>query len=367
MAMQEDLLGYLLGALSDDEMRRIARLLSERPELRDQLDALKEKTDVLENAYVPVDPPSVDLVACTLSLIDRQSLSVPTEGTKASSGADLPSRSGSIYEDCDSVKLSVPTSPIAASTSSRWLDWIGVAAAVTIFFGILLPTLTNERFEARKAACQDQLRRLGLALTQFVSRSPEQRLPAVAESGPEAFSGVYALRLNEAGLMPNSEVRWCPSIASPDTSENALVNLGEIQSVTTLHQAPVDQLKQIQRYAGGHYAYNLGVIDEDRYTPPKFESRASFAVMADTPLVGNLAVSDLGRSDELSKWLGHDGRGINVLYEDGRVRFISLDSLQAMPDHPLLNHQGNVEAGVNIDDASLAPSWRPPFTDVPQR
>ena len=36
------------------------------------------KTDVLENAYVPVDPPSVDLVACTLSLIDRQSLSVPT-------------------------------------------------------------------------------------------------------------------------------------------------------------------------------------------------------------------------------------------------------------------------------------------------
>ena len=33
---------YLLGALSDDEMRRIARLLSDRPELRDQLDALED-------------------------------------------------------------------------------------------------------------------------------------------------------------------------------------------------------------------------------------------------------------------------------------------------------------------------------------
>ena len=56
-----------------------------------------------------------------------------------------------------------------------------------------------------------------------------------------------------------------------------------------------------------------------------------------------------------------------MLYEDGRVRFIPLAALETMPDHPLLNHRGEVEAGVSVDDAALAPSWRPPFVNVRQR
>ena len=54
-------------------------------------------------------------------------------------------------------------------------------------------------------------------------------------------------------------------------------------------------------------------------------------------------------------------------FEDGRVNFITVPSLDSMPDHPWLNHHGDVEAGVNVDDASLAPSWRPPFVHVRQR
>ena len=65
--------------------------------------------------------------------------------------------------------------------------------------------------------------------------------------------------------------------------------------------------------------------------------------------------------------VGHNATGINVLYEDGRVRFLQLPALERMPDHPLLNHRGEVEAGVSVDDATLAPSWRPPFVNVLQR
>ena len=65
--------------------------------------------------------------------------------------------------------------------------------------------------------------------------------------------------------------------------------------------------------------------------------------------------------------IGHSGFGINVLYEDGRVQFISLSSLETMRDHPLMNHRAQPEAGVNVDDASLAPSWYPPFINVRQR
>jgi len=38
--------------------------------------------------------------------------------------------------------------------------------------------------------------------------------------------------------------------------------------------------------------------------------------------------------------LSHGGRGINVLYEDGHVGFLPTDSLDRIPDNPLVNHDG---------------------------
>ena len=48
--MQEDLLGYLLGALDDAEMRRISERLQEDSSLLAELERLKRITDTLENA-----------------------------------------------------------------------------------------------------------------------------------------------------------------------------------------------------------------------------------------------------------------------------------------------------------------------------
>ena len=56
------------------------------------------------------------------------------------------------------------------SSSYRWWDWIGATVAAAVVLCIILPALANGRFEARKIACQDQLRRFGVALTEFVSR-----------------------------------------------------------------------------------------------------------------------------------------------------------------------------------------------------
>jgi hypothetical protein len=230
-----------------------------------------------------------------------------------------------------------------------------------VILGLMLPMLAEGRFESRKIACQDQLRQFGTAITQFVNRNQQERLPAVTEAGPEAFAGVYAVRLNDAGLLSDPSIRWCPSLNPPRDDEITLTEVNEIVSVDELHQTPVDRLRQIQQFVGGHYAYTLGVMEQDQLTPPRFESRSSFAVMSDAPLTG---VADRSR---LIQRIGHSAAGINVLYEDGRVRFVPIAALDSMPDHPLLNHRGQVEAGVNTDDASLAPSWRPPFVEVRQR
>jgi hypothetical protein len=358
--MHEDILGYLLGALEPHEMRRVAQWLREDAAAREELAKLERSLKLLEDGLDPVEPPPSNLVGRTLANLPPlpAAPSAPcTPAPQSTTGQSV------VHHDSVSVGLAPMRSSIDTSPNSTmtWIDWAGGALAAAVLLGLLLPSLAQGRLEARKATCHDQLRQLGTALTQFVMRNQQNRLPAVAESGPEAFAGNYAIRLHQAGLMENPSIRWCPSIDQPTNDNGVDPRLDEMVSTEDLYIAPVDQLRRIQRTAGGDYAYNLGVIDGNDFKPPRYESRSSFAVMSDAPMIG--MPGGTLRAD----LIGHSGLGINVLYESGRVQFLSLSSLHSMPDHPLLNHHGRVEAGVNIDDASLAPSSRPPFVDVPQR
>ena len=362
--MHEDLLGYLLGALEPHEMRRVAELLQQDPEARRHLADIERSLRPLEEAYEPPEAPPRDLVARTLNSLPP--LDADLSGERESVTHSNQATDGQA-ESAERAVASTPLESFPPSVDASrgggpvWVDWIGAACAALVILALMLPALAQGRFEARKVACQDQLRQFGTAITQFVNRSPQERLPAVSEQGPEAFAGVYAVRLNDAGLLTDPAVRWCPSLSPPVESQAALTDLQQIVSIDQLHDASVDQLRQMQQYSGGHYAYNLGVVEQDQLTSPKFESRASFAIMSDASLAG---ITD---PNDLSKRMGHNATGINVLYEDGRVVFVPLVALEAMPDHPLLNHRGEAEAGVNVDDASLAPSWRPPFISVRQR
>ena len=360
----EDLLGYLLGALEPDEMRRVAGWLREDAAARAELDKIERAlrplrhddrlqgdSDRPRNAE---ELPPPDLISRTLDSLP------PLAGSTGSVG---PIDAGvSPGGATDPVLVSL-NAPIDAPADGRqtWFDWAGGAVSMAILLGLLLPMLANGRFEARKVACQEHLRQLGTALTSFVNRSQQNRLPAVADEGPEAFAGVYAVRLNQVGLLPDPELRWCPSRDMPEPAALASMNFRDVADAASLHRIAVDRLKRIQRYSGGHYAYSLGVIDTNGFTSPRFSSRSTFAVMSDAPK----------KQSSEAVWtndpVGHGGTGINVLYEDGRVRFVAIPSLDAMMDHPLRNHLGHGEAGVNVDDASLAPSSCPPFVYVRQR
>ena len=342
--MHEDLLGYLLGALEPDEMQRVTQWLREDPHARAQLAKIEQSLKPLQQdaelgtLFDDTLPPK-NLVARTLSGLPP--LPAPTSApviAPMSSGIDTPS-----------------------GAQRSWFDWMGGAVSVAILLGLLLPTIASGRLEARKVACQDHLRQFGTALTNFVNRSQQSRLPSVSESGPEAFAGVYAVRLKEVGLLDDPDIRWCPSRDQPALTNDTSREINTVVGTEALYRATINELKRIQRFAGGHYAYSLGVIDTNGFTSPRFESRSSFAVMSDAPR--NLA----SQGSWNTATAGHNGTGINVLYEDGRVRFVSILSLDDTIDHPLRNHLGRGEAGINVDDASLAPSWRPPFVHVRQR
>jgi hypothetical protein len=353
----EDLLGYLLGALEPDEMQRVSQWLREHPEAREQLAEIERSLRPLEEGFEAIEAPSDDLLARTLDGIP--------EGPPPKPGEDAPSISSPVPL-CDA-------DPSAETGSGRvrwsWLDTVGSLLSVAVLLALLLPMIAAGRFEARKIACQDQLRELGTALMQYVSRDPQGRLPQVAKSGPEAFAGVYRLRLADQGLLTPSESRWCPSADMPDLSNQAASRAASVReqwyqlpAVKELAQLPVDELQRIQRIAGGHYAYSLGVVGDQGFSSPRFEARTSFAVMADAPVA-----YVIGGEQEPTLRFSHGGRGVNVLYEDGAVRFIRIEALDSMPDHPFVNHIGVGEAGVNVDDASLGPSWWPPFRISLQR
>ena len=368
--MHEDLLGYLLGALEPEEMQRVSAWLRESPEAQAELAELERRLKPLDEGFEAIEAPSDDLLERTLiSLPPGPPPSSPEEA--AAIEASLPSDT---RETNDPVRLaSMEQANPNEVNSGRWsmLDSIGSLVSIAILLALLLPMIAEGRFESRKVACQDKLRQYGTAFLQYVNRDQQRRLPQVAPTGPEAFAGIYAIRLSDAGLLPMELNRWCPSAGLPlprsmpeelKNHPNMVASLNSLPHVDHLHSMAVNELKQVQRFAGGHYAYTLGVVDERGYGSPRFEARTSFAVMADAPIGGALGAP--GR-DRLK--YSHGGEGINVLYEDGAVRFVRVEAFNTMPDHPLINHNGASEAGVNIDDASLSPSWRPPFNDALQR
>ncbi|TWU34124.1 hypothetical protein Q31b_55950 [Novipirellula aureliae] len=349
-------------------MQRVAELLRDDAEMRIELEKLERALRPLEDHYQPPLSPPPDLVSKTMSALPP----LPIPANSESSDFPLPEDALAGFPVA-AMNDGVET---PARSGSGWADWMASALSAAVLLALILPSLAEGRFESRRAACQDQLRQFGTALTQFVNRDEQSRLPAVAKEGPEAFAGIYAVRLNEAGLLgdvssgpttrdSSSEhymlSRWCPSLGRPTANAFSKSSIDHVATIDELHHADHDTLRELQQLAGGHYAYTLGVVDGNDFGSPKFESRSSFAVMSDSP--GNQFIGSQGPTSSAS----HGRLGVNILYEDGRVQFVSLSSLGSIPDHPWFNYRGDVEAGVNIDDASLAPSWRPPFANVRQR
>lgn len=398
--MREDLLGYLLSALEPHEMRRIDQRLEEDPLLREELAEVQRMLDQVDHNAGDndlVELPS-GLVARTLQCIDE-----------AVSGRDeVPNQRFSLFSPKSPVSLLRPEPVLPGKSSWRWGDVLVGSFAVGILLALTFPVLARYRGEARKIACQDNLRQLGVAIGDFVTGRTDSRLPQVAESGHEAFAGIWELRLTDRGLLNDAALRWCPDGTIPDeqcerncdkqdhahsqlaiygnsanqanhypTASPASRNHGGTKFtrvgthdlinsehlIDAAYRGDLELLKFIQRIAGGHYAYNLGVMENGRYQTPRYEGRSSFAVLGDMPIAGRQSAD--GVDVTTMKW--HHGQGANILYEDGSVRHVRPRSMIDIHDHPYTNHRSAIAAGVHIDDAALGASWYAPSPDAVQR
>ena len=319
--IREQLLGYLLGALDDVERLEVEQQLETNPNWRDELESLALSLEPLAESYEEFEPPA-GLAARTCSLIaSRWKVTPAGKGLHPVTRAEV--RGGSRWSIADVVVMA------------------GICLAGAMLF---FPVISQSRYAARLQACQNNLRELGFALIDFSEKAGQGYFPEVPIEGNRAVAGIYAPVLLDAGYLTDESRLICPSSALAQGADAwQLPTLGEID------RASGRTLLLIQRSIGGSYGYNLGVVVNGRHRAPRNLGRTHFALMADAPslqLAGHRSTN-------------HGGRGDNILYEDGHIRYVVESRSEG--DDPFVNRLGWMEAGIDADDAVVAPSFTPPF------
>ena len=366
----DELIAYLLGDAPPELSQRLELCLSVDSELLQRLASLRRMLGQIDSPAGRFEPPA-DLVDTTLERIDQIAAASTTSDILATD--DPPSLDDNRQGSKQLVQRVCLSSSLSSPQRRRWMwDSTALTISLTILCCLALPALLRARFESRKAQCARNLELTGSELVGYALNHPQSRFPFVALEGPQAFAGVYAVYLHEAGGNIPAGQLHCPSLlgigrlADQRLDTSLASEKTNLPSFAELHRLAGDELKLVQQVAGGDYAYNLGVAEGGNPQAPKCQGRSQFAIVADAPvmLVSNEENHETGRK----QFIAHEGKGINIFFEDGHVRFVTADSISSLDlahasliDNPFENQRGAHELGLHPQDASLAPSHFAPL------
>jgi hypothetical protein len=322
---REQLLGHLLGALDEDEQATLDTLLQSDPEFRKELVLLRKRLEPLAALRVNYDSPP-GLAERTCRFVAAHLASPATALSK---------------------RLSPEVVPPTRIGRMTKLDMVMSAIVLTAASLLIFPAVANSRFSARRAACQDNLRELGSALTQY-SQTNGGYFPAVPSQGKLATAGIYA-----PVLLQNKLITDVSRVVCPDSSLAGQRNSFHIPTYSELELAPSAKIAGLRPTLGGSYGYNLGYTRDGSYYPTKNLYRDNFAVMSDSP-------SD--RLDHQSQ--NHGGWGQNVLFENNSVKFVTRSRPEGSNDDIFTNDAGQVAAGLQQNDSVIGASQTAPINYV---
>jgi anti-sigma factor RsiW len=323
----QQLLGYLLGALEDDERVALEEQLRTSAKLRERLAALRQQIERLRGASCESEPPP-GLARRTCHFIAAYA---------EASSAKEPARAAA-----SATPVQLPSGP-----SWRWGDVSVMAGIMVTAVLLIFPAIESSRFRARVTACQENLQRLGTALIRY-SDHHAKYFPQVSQQGNLAAAGIYAPVLLGDGLLEASRQVVCPGSSLAGDRSFQVPSLGQLGAATGR------ELEQLRSVMGGSYGYSLGYVEDGRYVSTRNLSRPTFALMADAP------------SDTLPGFQSenHGGRGQNVLFEDGHVRFLTSSRPIEDGDDVFVNDTGLVAAGDHRNDSVVAGSGAAPLVFI---
>jgi hypothetical protein len=343
--MREQLLGYLLGALDASQQSEVERAVQSDPQLREELDLLDQALEPLRADRGRYEPPcglaerTLDAVAAIAGWPDEELETAPRN-------AEEPVLPRAMLTS----KLSAPRETAAKAWSGRWgaLDVAASAAILAAAAMLFFPAVNSSRFDARVAACQSNLLAIARGLENY-GENHQQQLVTIPESGNLSIAGVYAPTLHEAGYVTQSKSFYCPG-AQTARDAVAAAEAPRIPRISEMERAIGEELRQLQRRAGGSFGYTLGYLVNGEYGPLRNLRRATFPIMTDAP-----GPQHLGRLST-----NHEGLGQNALFEDFHIEFLPGGHL-AGEDDIFHSDRGVVEAGLHQGDAVIGASHSSPL------
>jgi prepilin-type processing-associated H-X9-DG protein len=336
----ETLLGYLMGSLSVEESVWIEERLVSSSSLRQRLSDLRSLLEPLAIDDENFEPPA-GLVSETMSRVESQEQEIET--AKSVQPVQGFQRSGLDWYEA----------PVGMRMA--WIDSLVTLAAGIIFLSILLPFVWHWREESRRMTCEDNLRQVGEAMAFFSTITSNRRIPEIDREGAMSFAGVYAIRLRDFGLLDSIGWLHCPSSPHVDLPQ-AVPNSRQFLA------AHLEEQVSWRSVVGGNYGFHLGNMLNGVYVTPKLDQPFRFALLGDVWPRADGVVGNFDDEMEL-----HGKRGVNVLYNDGSVRWLRVpySGSNMSLDNPYLNDQSQQGPGIGIADSCLAPSPCSPVVITP--
>jgi hypothetical protein len=323
-AMRNDLVGYLCGALDDEEMRAVEQGLAD-PLLGQHL---SRDLGMLRRAVAPL---ACDIeVAPPAGLADRTLAFVAAHASRGPAPTPLPSR----------TIFSQPTAEgrPRGQRSGAWLDRAVMAATAIAACVLVAPLVLDSIRESRELRAKRNVQNVGLALHGYAES--HRFFPTPPDAGSLSRAGLYAPTLvSEQRIVADDGTLLCPDSVLARRGGFRVPTLDELRAAEG-----TPEFDDLVETMGGDYGYTLGHRDVSGALYPNVNRRrAHFPIMADKPDAG------YEKSDNHPDGIHH------VLYEDGHVQTVRRHALHAV-DHLFRNRLGNVAAGVDPEDAVIGHS-----------
>jgi len=228
----------------------------------------------------------------------------------------------------------------------RWAD---LAVAASIFLaGILTlaPAIERSRDRMNQAGCVFNLQQLGMSLNQYSTMHPYLPYPPLHR--PDAHAGMFAAILHDAGVLNNPAVLDCPCNGVRPRGDLHLASFDQIDRIRRTDPAEYRRLLEFD------YAYNVGYLHDSGLPGPIEALLASrVPVLADQPNHEDFRTIKEGNSPN------HAGRGQNVLFGDGSVRWFTNRRVSPLDADVFLNNENLPLPGLSPVDSVLVPSMMP--------
>jgi prepilin-type processing-associated H-X9-DG protein len=314
--VDENLLGYMLKALDPDSHREVEFLLATRPELRQRLEMFRHSLEPLEGDRDGFDPPPGLAIRALARVAEYCCRELPRAPSIPASRAPAPGRHWWRRAD------------------------VLVAAVLLLTVGILVPPVLNY-LQQRHAieACKNNLREFGNGLLAYSDHQTDKSFPNVNKEKSK-YAGMVVPVLVHAGTLPEGVSLVCPghgSCKSVPWTKDQLENKGD----GTFDYQPKDP-KELDNC----YAYSLGFKDQGNGGIIRCHRRDEGSPV---PIMSDAPPPNVYNKNLLSP--NHGGRGQNVLFTDGSVKYLTDRTFQN--DDIFLNQNNRVGAGLHAKDFVL--------------